>query len=94
MTKATPSRGGLAKPGVSSSSRIKPGDGEQTARERLGRARRLNVGGSTWYATPKARSRLLVRVQAGKVREIGIGDASLTRTIAQLKRFLRAWPLG
>ncbi|HEX2233048.1 MAG TPA: hypothetical protein VHG69_06755, partial [Thermoleophilaceae bacterium] len=71
------------RPGVTRSSEVP---------RRLRRTRR-RVGKNTWFVT-RTRNNvlLLIKVQRGLVREIGIGDSRLARGDGrQLKRYLKTW---
>lgn len=49
------------------------------------------IGRNRWYVATGSKSRLLFRVRAGKVRELGIADRPLSVGTAATKRLLRAW---
>jgi hypothetical protein len=77
---------------------VRPGEGEQSARRKLARARRQKVGRNTWYVLRTGSAELLVKAQGGKIGEVGIGDKRLTtggKTKAAkrkaLRRFLTGW---
>jgi uncharacterized delta-60 repeat protein len=64
---------------------------EAQARGRLRGERRARVGKNTWQAARSGSLLLLIKVQGGRVREIGIGDGRLARGPKGLKRFLTGW---
>ena len=72
---------------------VRPGQSAVTALRRIRGERGYKVGVNTWYVLLRRGGRLLVKVHGGKVEEIGIGDARLTRGATATKRFLRAWQL-
>ena len=72
-------------------SRVRPGASVRTARRRLRGERRFKVGRNTWFVARTRSARLLVKVQGGTVREVGIGDRRLNRSRRATRRFLRGW---
>ena len=69
------------------------GDSVRRVRGKLAHERRLRVGKSVWYVAPRGKNRVLVKVQGGKVRAIGIGNPGLIETPNETKRFLGSWGL-
>jgi hypothetical protein len=60
---------------------------------RLRGERRIRVGRNVWFLAGGARARLVFKVRAGRVREIGLADKRVTRTRRGARRFLSAWRL-
>jgi hypothetical protein len=73
---------------------LRPGDSSRKASRKLKHERKLKVGKNRWLVVPGRKVTLLVRIQGGKVREIGIGDGRLTHGTKATKRFLRAWQIS
>jgi hypothetical protein len=73
---------------------LRPGDSSHKAGRKLKHERKLKVGKNRWLVVPGRTVTLLVRIQSGKVREIGIGDGRLTHGTKATKRFLRAWQIS
>ena len=73
---------------------IKPGDKEKAALKVLKGEKKFKIGRNTWYAASSRGSRLFVKTSGGVVREVGIGDARLTRNAVEIKRFLKTWQIG
>jgi hypothetical protein len=73
---------------------LKRGDSSRKAARKLKHERNLKVGKNRWLVVAGRKVTLLVRVQGGKVREIGIGDGRLTHGTKATKRFLRAWQIS
>jgi hypothetical protein len=73
---------------------IRPGSSSSKAASKLKHERKLKVGKNRWLVVPGRKVTLLVRIQGGKVREIGIGDGRLTHGTKATKRFLRAWQIS
>ena len=59
---------------------------------RLRAGRPYHVGRNTWYLVPDGRGRGVLKVRRGTIQEIGIATASLVRTRAAARRFLRSFP--
>ena len=72
---------------------IHPGDSPRSARRQLKGERRFKAGGNTWYVTTVSGVRLLVKTRGDKVREIGIGNRSLSQGRRATKTFLASWRL-
>ena len=72
-------------------SRATVGMSTRTLRRRLRGERSVVVGRNRWYFTSGSKSRLLFRVQRGKVREVGLAAGSITRSRLRTARLLRAW---
>ncbi len=72
---------------------IHAGDSPRSARRQLKGERRFQSGANTWYVTKLNGSRLLVKTRGGRVREIGIGHTSLSRSRQATKYFLTSWRL-
>jgi hypothetical protein len=73
---------------------LRRGDSSRKATRKLKHERKLKVGKNRWLVVPGRKVTLLVRIQGGKVREIGIGDGRLTHGTKATKRFLRAWQIS
>jgi hypothetical protein len=72
---------------------VGPGTSVRDLRRRLHPPQRRRIGSNLWYLAPGPGARLLFRTRGGKVLEVGIAHAGLTRTPAQVRTFLRAWDL-
>ena len=71
--------------------RVRVGQSTRTLRRRLRGERSVVVGKNRWYFTSASKSRLVFRVQGGKVREVGLAAGSITRSRLRTARLLRAW---
>ncbi len=70
---------------------IRRGDTTALVSQTLRGARSIRIGATTWYLARGRKTRLVVKVQGGTVRELGIADKRLTGSRTQLRRFLTAW---
>ena len=61
------------------------------AHPRLRSAVRYEVGRNTWYLLPGRSRAGVLKVQGGRVGEVGLADSSLTATRARARRFLRSF---
>ena len=69
--------------------RVNVGMSTRTLRRRLKAERSVVVGRNRWYFTSASKSRLLFRVQRGRVREVGLAAGSITRSRLRTARLLR-----
>ena len=76
-----------------SARRVRVGTGTRTMRRRIGRrgVRSVRVGKNRWYLRRGKGVTLVFKVRRGRVRELGLADARLTRTRARARRFLRSY---
>jgi len=65
------------------------GMGVRALHRRIGRGARVRVGRNLWYFRKGRNSRHIFKIQDGRVREMGIADARLTRGRKRAKRFFR-----
>jgi hypothetical protein len=71
------------------------GDKRAKVRQKLKKEFSFVVGANRWYVVRTTGKRiLLVKVQDGLVREIGLGDGRFAKTNRLLKAYLRAWEGG
>ncbi|MGH2868651.1 MAG: glycoside hydrolase family 3 C-terminal domain-containing protein, partial [Solirubrobacteraceae bacterium] len=71
---------------------VRPGQSAASARHHLKLGRGLHVGRNTWYLTSSRGSRRgVLRVQGGRVREIGITERRLTAGSAAARRLLASF---
>lgn len=70
---------------------LRIGSRTRTLRRRLHRPKGYRVGANTWYLARGHGARIVFRVRAGKVREIGLADLALTAGKARVRRFLRSF---
>jgi len=71
---------------------VRNGSSVGTLRHRFRGARRFKVGRNAWYLVRGRRARMVFKVRAGRVREVGLADLRLTSTQLKARRFLRAFP--
>ncbi len=67
------------------------GSSVRSLRRRVRGERRLRVGRNVWYLARGRYSTLAFRTRGGRVREVGLADRQLTRTMRGSKHVLRAW---
>jgi hypothetical protein len=65
------------------------GMGVRALHRRIGGGNRVRVGKNLWYFRKGRNSRHVFKVQRGRVLEMGIADARLTKGRARAKRFFR-----
>jgi hypothetical protein len=70
---------------------VAPGASTATLRRRIGRVKGYKVGTNRWYLRKGGGARQVFRVSRGRVREVGLADARLTRTRRGALRFLRSF---
>jgi hypothetical protein len=71
------------------------GDKRAKVRQKLKKEFSFVVGANRWYVVRTTGKRiLLVKLQDGLVREIGLGDGRFAKTNKLLKAYLRAWEGG
>ncbi len=70
---------------------IRPGDRLSRARRRLALGAPFHVGRNTWYLIRGRRSRGVLKVQHGRVREVGIADSGVSGGRLEAGRFLRSF---
>jgi len=68
---------------------VRRGMGVRGLHRRIGRSARVRVGGNVWYFRKGRNSRQIFKVRSGRVREMGIADARLTKGDRRAKRFFR-----
>jgi alpha-glucosidase len=71
--------------------RIRPGMRVRTVLRRLHRVHHYRVGRNTWYVVTSDRPTGVLKVQHGRVEEIGIAASALTPTARSVRRFLRSF---
>jgi hypothetical protein len=70
---------------------VKPGTRLSEVARRLDAGKRFHVGRNAWYLTPGKRVRGVLKVQHGRIEEVGIARQTATRTRAQQRRFFRSF---
>jgi hypothetical protein len=68
---------------------VRRGMGVRALHRKIGRGARVRVGKNLWYFRKGRNSRHIFKVQRGRVREMGIADARLTKGRVRAKRFFR-----
>ena len=71
------------------------GDKRAEVKQKLHKEGSFVIGANRWYVVRTTGTRvLLVKVQSGLVREIGLGDGRFAKTNKLLRAYLRAWEGG
>ncbi len=70
---------------------VRPGARLSRVARRLRAGRAFQVGLNQWYLTSNGPSRGVLKVRHGRIQEIGIANASLTRTRKAARKFLRSF---
>jgi hypothetical protein len=74
---------------------LKRGTKQSKVRSTLKHEHSFVIGANRWYVVRTTGKRvLLVKVQTGLVREIGLGDGRFAKTDKRLRAYLRAWEGG
>jgi hypothetical protein len=72
--------------------KVRVGTTERALRRRI-RGESFTIGSNRWYMTRARRARIVFKVRAGKVRELGLANKRLTAGRKRARRTLASWRL-
>jgi hypothetical protein len=70
---------------------VKPGTSLRRARRALKLQPPVRIGRNTWYLTSTGRGRGILKVQHGKVQEVGVADPRFTANRFAARQFLHSF---